>query len=280
MKLSICMITYNHQDYIKQAIDSVLMQKTNFDYELVIANDNSPDETNEIINNYIDSHPDGHKIKYLHNKVNIGMMPNFINALKNCSGKYIALCEGDDYWIDEFKLQKQVDFLENNSDYVICFHHAGINTNGLEVEDTITFSTKQTTTIDDLAKGNFMHTCTVVYKNNLFNEFPDYFYKSPIGDYFLHMLNSLYGKIYCINEKMAVYRVHDTSYWSSKKQEERTAIWINFIQNMKNNFPKRIQKKLEYQIVKLESDSVIKAKKISITKKIKLKIKNIFTRKK
>ena len=276
MKLSICMITYNHTDYLKQAIDGVLMQKTNFDYELVIANDNSPDNSDEIIQDYIKTHPEGHKIKYLHNTLNIGMMPNFVKALTNCSGEYIALCEGDDYWTDANKLQKQVDFLDNNLDYSICFHHASIDTKGVITEDAITLKSNQTTTIEDLAKGNYIHTCSVVFRNKLFNQFPSYFAKAPVGDYFLHMLNARFGKIYCIEEIMANYRVHETSYWSSKQQEERTAIWIDFLENMKENFTAEIQILLTNQIEAVKRSAIVVIKKPSITKKIKNRIRKFF----
>ena len=272
--ISICMITYNHEKYLKQAINGVLMQKTDFEFELVIANDNSPDNTDKIIREYIQANPNGNKIKYLHNKVNIGMMPNFVNALENCSGKYIAMCEGDDYWKDEFKLQKQVDFLEQNKEYVICFHKVNVEKDGIIEEDSITLEVPKKTTIYDLAKGNYIHTCSAVFRNNLFEKFPDYFYKSPIGDYFLHMLNSRYGDIYCINDKMAVYRVHDTSYWSSKQQEDRIKIWVDFIENIKPNFSLKIRKILKKQITHLQP------KKLSATKKIKLIIRSFFKGKK
>lgn len=267
MTLSICMITYNHKDYLKQAIDGVLMQKTDFEYELIIANDNSPDNSDEIIQAYINSHPNGHKIKYLNNEVNLGMMPNFINAFKNCSGKYIALCEGDDYWTDEFKLQKQVDFLEKNKDFSICFHKIKIDNNGVILDDDITKKTKQITTIKNLAKGNYMHTCSVVFRNNLFDKFPEYFANAPVGDYFLHMLNARYGKIYCLEGIMANYRVHETSYWSSKKQEERTRIWIEFIEKIKPNFNFQVQNYLQAQIEK----TLGIFKKKSFLKRAKLK---------
>ena len=248
MMVSICMITYNHEKYLKKAIDGVLMQKTNFDFELVIANDNSPDTTTLIVEDYIKCNPNGHKIKFLNNKVNMGMMPNFINAIDNCKGKYIALCEGDDYWTDENKLQKQVDFLEKNKNYAICFHLVNIDNNSEIIEDTITKKTHQKTNIYNLAKGNYIHTCSVVYRNHLFDSFPDYFSKAPVGDYFLHLLNSRHGKIFCINEIMANYRVHDSSYWSSKKQEERSKIWIEFLEGIKPNFNKKVQNYLQIQI--------------------------------
>ncbi len=258
MMVSVCMITYNHEKYLKKAIDGVLMQKTNFEFELIIANDNSPDATISIVNEYITSHPNGYKIKFLNNETNLGMMPNFINAIENCNGKYIALCEGDDYWTNENKLQKQIDFLEKNRNYTICFHKVNIDNNNAIIEDTITKKVDSKTTIYNLAKGNYIHTCSVVYRNYLFDSFPDYFYKAPVGDYFLHLLNSRFGKIFCINELMANYRVHDTSYWSSKKQEERSKIWIEFLEGIKPNFNKRVQNYLQIQIERINGTYVRK----------------------
>ena len=263
------MITYNHENYIRKAIEGVLNQKTNFEIELIIANDNSPDSTDRVVQDYMDQHPNGGTINYLKNSVNIGMMPNFANALQKCSGKYIALCEGDDYWTDDLKLQKQVDFLENNSDYAICFHKVSIDENGQIMADNITKKVAQKTTILDLAKGNYIHTCSVVYRNHMFEKFPEYFYTSPIGDYFLHLLNSQYGAIHYIDENMAHYRVHSTSYWSSKQQEERVKIWIGFIENIKENFSLEVQKLLQQQVADLSH------RKTSFWKKITKKLKNL-----
>lgn len=251
MKVSICMITYGHQAYIEKAIHAVLNQQTTFDIELVVANDNSPDQTHEIIQKCIASHPKGTKIVYLNNTTNLGMMPNFVQALKTCTGKYVALCEGDDYWIDDLKLQKQVDFLEANSDFAICFHKVNMETDGVIAGDTITSKMAENTTILDLASGNYMHTCSVVYRNHLFGDFPDYFYRSPVGDYFLHLLNARHGSIHYIDQTMAIYRVHSTSYWSSKQQIEREQIWIDFIENIKENFASDVKKRLEKQVFEL-----------------------------
>ena len=250
MKVSVCMITYNHEKYLKKAIEAVLMQKTNFDFELVIANDNSPDKTTLIVEDCINSHPNGNKIKFLNNSTNVGMMPNFINALENCTGEYIALCDGDDYWTDENKLQKQIAILDKNNDLAICFHPVNIDNNGTIMKDTITKKVSKITTISDLVKGNYIHTCSAVYRNNLFEKLPDYFHKAPVGDYFLHLLNSRHGNIYCIDALMANYRVHDTSYWSSKKQEERSQIWVDFLDGIMPNFDSKIQNQLQTQIEK------------------------------
>jgi glycosyltransferase involved in cell wall biosynthesis len=274
MMVSICMITYNHESYLKQTIEAVLNQNTSFTFELIIANDNSPDKTSQLVNQIIKDHKKGSLINFLDNSKNIGMMPNFINALKNCTGKYIALCEGDDYWTDENKLQKQVDFLENNQDYTITFHKALVEIEGKLTADLITLEPKETSTILDLAKGNFMHTCTVMYRNNLIKKLPKYFYKAPVGDYFLHMLNSQFGKIYYMNEVMAVYRVHDNSYWSSKKQEERTEIWVNFIKKIKPNFNREIRKLLNEQII------VLLPVELPWKKRMKIKFKHLFKKNK
>lgn len=117
LTVSTVMITYNHEQYIKEAIEGILMQECNFKIELIIADDTSPDNTKLIVDDIIRNHERGHWIKYTRHPINKGMMHNFIWALDQTKGKYIALCEGDDYWIDPYKLQKQVDFLEKNEEY-------------------------------------------------------------------------------------------------------------------------------------------------------------------
>lgn len=242
------MITYNHGRFLKEAIHGVLDQKTNFEIELVIAEDNSPDDSETIINSIIAEHPKGSCIKYIKNKQNIGPIPNFSNAIKSCDGDYVALCEGDDYWTDDNKLQKQVDFLEQNKKFVICFHPIRILQKGELVKDTITREVRPVTTIYELAKGNFIHTCSVVYRNHLFPSFPKNFEKAPIGDYFIHMLNARFGKIYKMTDEMAVYRIHDNSYWSSRNESERHQVWTSFIELIIPNFNFKTQTILRDQI--------------------------------
>ncbi|SHI63383.1 glycosyltransferase family 2 protein [Flavobacterium terrae] len=252
MKVSVVMITYNHAKYIQKAIESILDQETNFEIELIISNDNSPDDTDLIVKKIISTHSQGNKIKYFKHEENIGMMNNFLFSLKKGSGEYIALCEGDDYWTDSKKLQKQIDFLDNNKDYSICFHNVNVLEKNILKENNIKTDLPDTSTIMDLAKGNFMHTPSVVYRNHLFKNFPEYFALSPIGDYFLHMLNAKHGKIKYYKDYMAVYRIHETSYWSSKQQLDRENIWIGFIENIKPNFDKKVQKILSKQVYNLK----------------------------
>ena len=115
--VSVVMITYNHEAYIQQAIEGVLMQECDFKVELIIADDNSPDNTEVVVKKILSEHSKASWIKYTKHNANKGMNSNFIWATKQCKGKYIAICEGDDYWTDSNKLQKQVDFLEKNKDY-------------------------------------------------------------------------------------------------------------------------------------------------------------------
>jgi len=246
MKLSICCITYNHEKYIGQALDGFLSQQTDFDFEIVVSDDFSKDGTAAILEAYADKYP-GRLTLRLH-KENIGMIRNFTSTAEACTGKYIALCEGDDYWTDPLKLQKQVNFMEANPGYAICFHKVNILKNGLFENDTLTRRVPETTTINDLAVGNFMHTCSVVYRNHLFEKFPEYMWQSPIGDYFLHMLNARFGSIKFIDETMGVYRMHDTSVWSAKKQQERNAVWVDFLKNIKPGFNPQVQQLLDQQI--------------------------------
>lgn len=124
--LSVVMITYNHEEYIKEAIESVLMQECDYEVELIIADDKSPDNTESVVLDIIKNHKNGHWIKYTKHKTNKGMMPNFVWALEQCKGKCVALCEGDDYWIDPLKLQKQVEFLEENEGYSTSAHDVKI----------------------------------------------------------------------------------------------------------------------------------------------------------
>ena len=111
--VSVCMITYNHESYIHQAIEGVLTQNTTFPYKLVIGEDYSADGTRKICQEYANLYPD--KIDLLPSSSNLGMQRNFSRTLNVCTGKYIALCEGDDYWTDPMKLQKQIDILENEN---------------------------------------------------------------------------------------------------------------------------------------------------------------------
>lgn len=208
LSVSVVMITYKHENFIEQAINGVLMQQIKYPVNLIIADDNSPDDTERIIRNIIKNHKNGKWIDYTKHTKNKGMMGNFLWALKKAKGKYIALCEGDDFWIDKFKLQKQVDFLEKNKNYSLCFHKVNIyyENNITPFLDDINSKTQDTTSLLDIIKSNYIHTMSIVFKNN--NDYPDWLSTAYPGDWPLNIINATHGKMKFIPEKMASYRVH------------------------------------------------------------------------
>ena len=244
-KVSVCMITYNHELYIEQAIHGVLSQNFDFDVELVISDDASNDTTQEKIIAIINKNESKVKIRYFRNIENIGMIKNFSSTLNKCQGKYIALCEGDDYWTDPNKLQKQIDFLEDNQDYGICFHRVNIfNLEGQIVDDFITRKVGETTTAMDLAEGNFIHTPSVVLRNDFI--IPEWFENVFLGDWSLYLISVRNRKIKYLNDEMATYRIHSSGAWSLKSNLEKfegTSKTIDVLIN-KKNFDFKIQQRL------------------------------------
>lgn len=205
--LSVCMITYNHAKYVEEAIRSVFEQETDFTLELVICDDCSSDQTPEIISRLIASAP--FKVQYHRNKLNEGMMPNFMQALKMCRGKYIAICEGDDYWTDHLKLQKQVDFLESSNDYVLCFHNAIVKYEQSGQEKLFNTYKRKTYYGSDLLKQWLVPTASSVFRNCIPEHFPDFFNNATHGDLALFLYLSEFGPMRLMEGVMSVYRVND-----------------------------------------------------------------------
>lgn len=212
--VSVWMITYNHEKYISQALDGILMQKTNFNYEIVIGEDCSTDRTREICIEYQKKYPD--KIKLLLNEKNIGVTPNFIQTLKACKGKYIALCEGDDYWTDSYKLQKQVDFLEANPEYSVVYTDCSlINSLGDKLPDTdyLIKQRKRYRSGDvffNLLRENFINTLTVCLRAECIISDKSILDKWYIYDYYLWLQLAKKGKVQYIADITACYRIHAT----------------------------------------------------------------------
>lgn len=203
------MLTYNQEQFIAQTIESILMQKTNFNYQLVIGEDCSTDQTRSICESYATKY--GDKIKLLPKLTkNIGLIANYMRTIKECDGKYIATCDGDDYWIDENKLQKQVDFLENNKEYAIVY--TGIKrlfVNG-DLKEKNNSATKTITNFDDLIFDNHIPSVSVLFKNiqNSENEMPNWILNFPYGDWSTYLWTIKNGgNIYFLNEVTAVYRM-------------------------------------------------------------------------
>lgn len=223
--VSVWMITYNHEQFIAEAIESVLMQKTNFRFELVIGEDGSTDGTADIIKKYSDNYPDIIRARF--NKPNIGMIPNMIKTLEECTGKYIAMLEGDDYWIDQLKLQKQIEFLEANEDYGLIHTNANIlnplNKILKRVNDSIPINYLCGNIFNALLQPSpypmIIKTGTVVFRTNieLFEIFRIALERSwLIGDLVLWLELSSKSKVGYLSDATAVYRIDENSVSNSK----------------------------------------------------------------
>jgi glycosyltransferase involved in cell wall biosynthesis len=211
--VSISCIAYNHKEYIHQAIDGFLKQKTTFPVEVLIHDDASTDGTTNIIREYEKKFPKLIlPIYQTENQYMRGVKPALAFNFPRARGKYIALCEGDDYWTDPLKLQKQIEFLEANPDHVLCFHKIKtlikdqlLEDNGIEERYKRAIEKNGLTTLDLLEQGNFIHTCSVVFRNKI-PKIPFEYNFSSVGDYFFFIILSELGLMHRIDEHMGVYR--------------------------------------------------------------------------
>lgn len=204
--VSIFMLTYNQEDFIGQTIESVLNQKTNFNYQLVIGEDLSNDSTRAICEKKARQFPD--RIKLLPSNERLGLINNFIRTLKACDGKYIAVCDGDDYWTDSLKIQKQYDFLESNPDYAIVYTGLRNLYPSGEFREKRWSNIKGPLTFDELIFGNFIPSVTAFYLNKHGKEeIPTWTDQFPYGDWPVYLWLTRNGdKIGYIDEITGVYR--------------------------------------------------------------------------
>lgn len=232
--VSINCITYNHEKYIADAIESFLMQKTKFKYEILIHDDASGDNTGNIIREYEKKYPDIIKlIIQTDNQYSKGVEVLCLN-LRKAKGKYVAICEGDDYWTDPYKLQKQVDYMENNPECSMCFHAAEIVKVGKGKIDVIKpYNGNCISPTEDiiLGDGGFMATNSILYRKIIMDNPPEFYLSSPVGDYPLQILSSTQNYAYYINEFMSVYRTGVKDSWistlNSEKNKEEKVINLN-----------------------------------------------------
>ncbi len=217
--VSVIIITYGHEKFIKKAIDGVFIQLTDFDLELIIADDSSPDKTELIVKKAIGCAPKNILVKYTRHTKNIGSMLNFKWAINQASAKYIAICDGDDFWTDPHKLQKQVDILEKNSDISISYHNCQvINEDGTPIRFVYSENyNKKTIDLIDLINGDYAKICTVVFRNSKNIDL-----ERVIDDDTLSMEILRDGKVaHYVEDTMSVYQLHQGGIWSLKSAKER-----------------------------------------------------------
>lgn len=221
--VSICSTAYNHENFIRECLKGFLMQETTFPVEILIHDDASTDSTANIIREYEAQYP--HIIKPIYqteNQFSKGVHPYLEFVYPRAKGKYIACCEGDDYWTAPNKLQTQVEFMESHPDYSGCFHNVNVvyEDGSKSMHPMIAEPLKDTFTIQDLAVNNRIPAVSSLFRAHLFPEFPAWYVRMPIGDWPLHVLNAEHGDIGYINRIFAVYRMHGGGVWSSMDSTE------------------------------------------------------------
>lgn len=214
--VAIFCITYNHAKLIEQAFDSFLSQKTQYQFKIYVSDDASDDGTQDIIREYWEKYPD--KFDIVLRRQNIGVCANFAETARRIHSKYVFMCEGDDYWIDVNKIQKQVTFFENNLDYSVCFHPALIHYEDASRPDKI-FPTEEDLqgeiSFETLVKKNVMLTSSVAYrwryKEVCFPMLPS---EMLPCDWFLHLAHAQVGKVGYLRDVMSVYRKWGGGVWN------------------------------------------------------------------
>lgn len=262
--VSVIVLTYNHAKYIKDCLNGILMQQTDYSIEILIGEDCSTDGTREICLNYARKYPS--KIRLLlHHRENIITMngnptPKFNAAysLFSAKGKYLAICEGDDYWTDPQKLQKQVNFMESNDDCSLCYHPTKVtfadNSGTDHIQKVKGVETLKKFSLNQFIEGNglSMSTLTMMFRAEIVSKIPDWFNDAPIGDLPLKLICGQSGLIGYIPEAMAVHvrasTNHSWSYgraniqWILKDLHANHHTYVLFDEYTKHRYHTAIQK--------------------------------------
>lgn len=287
--VSICCTTYNHEPYIAKAIDSFLMQETDFPFEILIRDDCSTDKTADIVKQYAAKYPQ--LIKPVFEKENTfskGVKP-MPQLYKLARGAYIAICEGDDYWTDASKLQKQVDFLEENNDYVITYTAVEAFEDDLKDKNYVGGVTRDLSQ-DELQRATPINTLTTCFRN-IFGELPKEFECTRYGDLFMWSILGAHGKgKFLADIKPAHYRIHEGGIHSKKTDKMRLEMW-SLTSAALYAYHSRVGNKelaeyfkqsifeanmLDIKLKSLSIRKIIKLATKEIRHRIKRKIKNIF----
>lgn len=220
IRVSVFCAAYNHEKYIRKALEGFVMQKTNFAFEVLINDDASTDNTANIIREYEEKYPEIIKPVYQTENQYSQRIPIIkTHLLPKAKGEYFAWCEGDDYWTDPYKLQKQIDFLDKNPEYSICVHKVSVNNlkNNIiypwpNIEEARDYSLEEII----IGGGSIFETCSLVMRRDVYTSKPSCFNAKGFGDYQWYMYGAICGKCRCLSDNMAVYNLFTAGSWSSR----------------------------------------------------------------
>lgn len=230
--ISVLMITYNHELYIEEAINSVLSQITEYSFEIVIGEDCSTDNTRKICEELQKKHPD--VIRLLPSEKNLGVNANHLRTLNECNGEYIAFLEGDDFWTDDNKLQLQVNFLENNKEYSGCFTSSRYHFEAKSFYEVMRCN-KSICSFEDILMHNEVPSQTIVYRKENLKNLPVWFSEILNGDWLIHLINTNISPYYYFDIVTAAYRIHDGGVYSGKSELYRLIKKIDLMEKIIND---------------------------------------------
>ena len=230
--VSVCCLAYNHATYIRQCLDSLVNQETNFSFEILIHDDCSTDGTTEIIREYESQYPDVIKPIYeVENQYSKGIpVGSFAWNFPRAKGKYIAMCECDDYWTDSHKLQKQFDFMESHPEHSLCCHaHINVYPDGTSTELHRYSTDVEICPIKDIIMigGGFMATNSMFFVTEYILPYPEWAVNAPVGDAAWNLILSYKGKVGYLNEVMSAYRCSAIGSWSSALFKSPKKLYIH-----------------------------------------------------
>jgi hypothetical protein len=241
-RVSVLIMAYNHEAFITMAVGSVLMQAGDFDWEILIGEDGSKDQTPEILQRLAAQHPD--KIRLFVSPQNLGMSRNFQNLFEQARGEYIAILEGDDFWTAADKLHRQVEFLEQRTDCALCYHPVQvINETDRKCPEIFPEGPVRDLRLEDLLLKNSIPTCSVLFRRKLLTEFPEWLSRLPMIDWPLFLMILEGGRAGCLEETMAAYRIHGAGAWSQKAYPERSRAIVQMLDCVRQRLPRRYRRK-------------------------------------
>ncbi len=225
-EVSVRVVTYNHERFIGRALDSAVNQKTNFPYEIVIGEDLSTDNTRAVVRQYEERYPDLIRVNY--HETNLGRQFNYYNTLNSCRGRYIALLDGDDYWISDAKLQIQYDFLEAHAEYPLCFHM-----NRVEWADTsrpvrTVSRDKSEYTARDILHTNYVTPSAAMFRSASVPKISEVYDNVPFCDWPFYLAIARMGPLYALKDVLGVKTVQDGGVWTSMSKRDQLGAVIEF----------------------------------------------------
>jgi len=268
--LDINIAVYNHARFLRQTLDGALSQKTTFPFRVLVGDDCSTDGSIDILKEYEARYPN---VEVIYQPKNLGIGKGESNGkilLKNSTAKYLTLLDGDDYWTDIYKLQKQVDFLEKNPGFSIAHHRVQLLRNEELVTDYLNQRTPYTTSILDLARGNYLRTVSTIFRNYLTDPTFPCKIDEVTGDYYLYMATATRGKIKYFPEEMGVYRLHQGGIWSHNASPAMRETWLNNLDKLRPLFSKEVTDRLNRQYIEVAQALVDQYEKTGDSKAAKL----------